>query len=60
MLKNRVLRGEVLRPKTEPLKEGWTKLHSGELRVLYWPDIIRIVESVGMRQAAHVTRMGEN
>jgi len=31
MFKNSLLRGRILRSKIEALKEGWRKLHSGEL-----------------------------
>jgi len=49
MFKNSLLRGRILLSKIEALKEGWRKLHVGELHDLYWPDIISSVESVGMR-----------
>jgi hypothetical protein len=49
MFKNGVLRGRILGLKSEAVKEGWRKLHSGELHDLYSPDIIRIFRSVGMR-----------
>jgi hypothetical protein len=49
MFKNSLLRGRILRRKIEALKEGWRKLHSEEFHDLHWPDIISIVESVGMR-----------
>jgi hypothetical protein len=40
--------------------EGWRKLHNEELHNLYsLPNIMRMIKSMRMRWAAHVTRMGE-
>jgi hypothetical protein len=37
---------------------GWRRLRNEELRHLYAsPDIIRVIESKGMRWATHVARM---
>jgi hypothetical protein len=38
---------------------GWRKLHNEELRDLYSPSIIRIMEWRRMRWVGHVARMGE-
>jgi hypothetical protein len=54
-----VLRG-IFGPKRDEVTEEWRKLHNEELRDLYSsPSIIRIIQSMRMRWAGHVARMGE-
>jgi hypothetical protein len=55
----RVLR-RIFGPKRDEVTRGWRKLHNEELHNLYSsPSIIRIINSMKMRWAGHVTRMGE-
>jgi hypothetical protein len=59
VFENRVLR-RIFAPKRDEVTGEWRKLHSEELRILYFsPNIIRQTKSRRMRWAAHVTRMGE-
>jgi hypothetical protein len=59
VFENRVLR-RLFGPKRAEVTGQWRKLHSGELHNLYSsPDIIRQIESRGMRWAGRVARMGE-
>jgi hypothetical protein len=58
VFENRVLR-RIFGPKRE--EDGsWRKLHNDELHSLYSsPNIVRVIKSMRMRWAGHVTRMGE-
>jgi hypothetical protein len=59
VFENRVLRG-VFGPKMDEVTGEWRKLHNEELNDLYClPNIVRVVESRGMRGAGHVTLTGE-
>ena len=59
MFENRVLRN-VFGPKRDEVTGEWTKLHNEELNDLYsLPNILRVVNSIRMRWAGHVARMGE-
>jgi hypothetical protein len=56
---NRVLR-RIFGPKRDEVTGEWRKLHSEELNDLYSsPTIVRVIKSIRMRWAGHVTRMGE-
>jgi hypothetical protein len=49
----------IFGPKRDEVTGEWRKLHNEELRDLYSsPSIIRIMKSMRMRWAGHVTRMG--
>jgi hypothetical protein len=59
VFENRVLRG-IFGPKRDEVTGGWTDLHSDELHNLYSsPSIIRMIKSMRIRWAEHVTRMGK-
>jgi hypothetical protein len=50
----------IFGPKRDEVTVGWRKLHDDELHNLYSsPSIIRMIKSVRMRWAGHVTRMGD-
>jgi hypothetical protein len=50
----------IFGPKRDGVMGGWRKLHNEELHNLYsLPSIIRIIKSLRMRWAGHVTGMGE-
>jgi hypothetical protein len=58
VFENRVLR-RIFGPKREEVAGGWRRLHNEELHNLYpSPNIIRVIESVRLRWAGHVARMG--
>jgi hypothetical protein len=58
VFENRVLR-RIFGPKRDEVTGGWRKLHNEELHNLYSsPSIIRMIKSMRMRWAEHVTRMG--
>jgi hypothetical protein len=49
----------IFGPKSDEVTGEWRKLHSEELRDLYFsPCIIRIIKSRRMRMAGNVARMG--
>jgi hypothetical protein len=59
VFENRVLK-RIFGPKWDEVTAELRKLHSGELRNLYWsPNNIRLINSRRMRSAGHVARMGE-
>jgi hypothetical protein len=59
VFENRVLRG-IFGPKREEITGEQRKLHNEELNVLYsTSNIFRVIKSRKMREAGHVTRMGE-
>ena len=59
MFENRVLR-RVSRPKRDEVTGYWRKLFNEELRDLYsLPSIVRVVKSIRMGWAGHVSRMEE-
>ena len=59
VFENMVLR-RVFGPKKDEVKGEWRKLHNEELRDLYsLPNIVRVVNSRGMRWAGHVACVGE-
>jgi hypothetical protein len=50
----------IFGPRRDEVTSEWRKLHNEELRDLYSsPSITRIIKSLRMRWAGHVTRMGE-
>jgi hypothetical protein len=50
----------IFGPKRDEVTGEWRKLHSEELHNLYSsPDIIRQMNSRGMRWSGHVARLGE-
>ena len=58
MFENMVLR--IFGPRSDEVKGEWRKLHNEELNDLYSsPNIVRVIKSIRMRWAGHVTRMGE-
>jgi hypothetical protein len=58
VFENRVLR-RIFGPKRDEVIGGWRKLHNEELHNLYSsPSKIRMIESMRMRWAGHVARMG--
>jgi hypothetical protein len=60
VFENRVLR-RIFGPKRYEATGEWRRLHNEELNDLYSsPNIIRVIESIRMRWAGHVARMGEN
>jgi hypothetical protein len=60
VFENRVL-SRIFGPKTNEVMEERRKLHSGELRSLYFSlDVIRQINSRRMRWAGHVARMRED
>jgi hypothetical protein len=57
VFENRLLR-RIVGPKGKEVAGGWRTLHNAELHNLYAsPDTIRMVISMRMRWAGHVTRM---
>jgi hypothetical protein len=57
VFQNRVLR-RIFGPKRDEVTGGWRKLHSEELRDLYFsPSIIRIIKSKKMGLAGHVEQI---
>jgi hypothetical protein len=59
VFENRVLRG-MCGPKRDEVTGEWRKLHNGQLADPYSSsNIIRLVKSRIMRQAGHVTRVGD-
>jgi hypothetical protein len=59
VFENRVMR-RIFGPKRDRVTGGWRKLYNEELHNLYSsPSIIRIIMSMRMGWAGHVTRMGE-
>ena len=59
VFENRVLT-IVFGPKRDEVTGEWRKSRNEELRDLYsLPNILRVVQSRGMRWAVHVARMGE-
>jgi hypothetical protein len=57
VLEDRVVRS-IFGPKRDEVTGGWRKLHNKELRDLYSsPSIIRLIKSINMIWAGHVTRM---
>jgi hypothetical protein len=51
---NRVLR-RIFGPRREEVAGGWRRLHNKELHNLYSsPNIMRVMESRGMRCAGHL------
>jgi hypothetical protein len=58
VFENRVMR--ISGPKRDEVVGGWRKLHDEELHNLYYsPHIIRMMKSVRMRWAGHVTCIDE-
>ena len=58
MFENRVLR-RVFGAKRDEVTEEWRKLHNEKLHALYSsPNIMGVIESIRMRWAGHVARMG--
>jgi hypothetical protein len=58
VFENRVL-SRIFDPKRDKVTGGWRKLHNGELHNLYSsPSIIRMIKSMRLRWAGHVSRMG--
>jgi hypothetical protein len=56
---NRVLR-RIFYPKRDEVMGDWRKMHNEELHNSYSsPNIIRMINSRGMRWAGHVARVGE-
>jgi len=56
---NMVLR-RIFVPRRDEITGKWRRLHNEEINDLYSsPNIVRVVKSRRMRQAGHVTRMGE-
>jgi hypothetical protein len=56
---NRVMR-RIFGPKRDEVTGEWRKLHNEELHNLYSsPDIIRQMNSRGMRWSGHVARVGK-
>jgi hypothetical protein len=52
---NRVLR-RIFGPKRDEVTGDWRKLHNEELHKLYCsPNVIKIIKSMRMRWAGHVT-----
>jgi hypothetical protein len=50
----------IFGPKRDEVREKWRRLHNKELYALYSsPNIARVVKSRRLRQAGHVTRIGE-
>jgi hypothetical protein len=50
----------IFGPKRDEVMGNWRKLHNEELHNLYSsPNIIRMIKSMRMRWAGHVSRMGE-
>jgi hypothetical protein len=48
-------------PNRDEVTEKWRRLHKQELNDLYSStNTIRVIESLRIRWAEHVTRMGEN
>jgi hypothetical protein len=59
VVENRVLR-RIFGSKRDEVTGEWRKLHNEELRDLYSsPSVTRIIKSMKMRWADHVTRIGE-
>jgi hypothetical protein len=59
VFENRVLR-RIFGPKRVEVIGEWRRLHNKELYALYSsPNIIRVIKSIRLRWAGHVTRMGE-
>jgi hypothetical protein len=57
VFENRVLR-RIFGPKRDEVTGVWRKLHNEELHNLYSsPSIIRMIKSIRVRQAGHVTRL---
>jgi hypothetical protein len=54
---SRVLRG-IFGPKRGEVTGVWRKLRNEELNDLYSPTIVRVVTSIRLRWAGHVTRTG--
>jgi hypothetical protein len=48
----------VFGPKRNEVKREWRKIHNEELNDLHSPSIVRVMKSIRMRLAGHVTRMG--
>jgi len=62
--KLRVFENIVLRrifvPRRDEVTGEWSRLHKEELNELYSsPNIVRMIKSIRMRWAGHVSRMGE-
>jgi hypothetical protein len=58
VFENMVLR-RIFGPRTDDVTGGWRKLHNEELHDSYSsPSTTRIIESMRMRWAGHVVRMG--
>ena len=58
VFENRVLR-RIFGPKSDEVTGEWRKLHNEELNNLYSsPNIVRVIKSIRMRWAGHVTCMG--
>ena len=58
VFENRVLR-RIFGPKRDEVTGEWRKLHNEELNDLYFsPNIVRVINSIGMRWAGHVARRG--
>jgi hypothetical protein len=59
VFENKVLR-RIFGPKRDEVTGEWRRLHNKELYALYaTPNIIRVITSIRLRWAGHVTRMGE-
>jgi hypothetical protein len=59
VFENRVLR-RIFGPKRDEVTGGWRKLRNEELHNSYSsPSIIRMIKSIRMRWAGHVSRMRE-
>jgi hypothetical protein len=59
VFKSRVLR-RIFGHKRDEVTEEWRKLYNEELHDLYFaPNIVRVIKSIRMRWAGHVTLMGE-
>jgi hypothetical protein len=57
--KNRVLR-RIFGPKRDEVTGEWRNLQNEELNYLYpSPTLVRVINSIRMRWAGHVARMGE-
>jgi hypothetical protein len=57
MFDKRALR-RIFVPKRNEVSGGWRKLHNGELHSLYPSSvIIRVIKSIRVRWAGHVSRM---
>jgi hypothetical protein len=59
VFENRVLR-RMFGPKREEVAGGWRRLHNEELHNLHTsPNIIRVINSRGMRWVGYVSRIGK-